>query len=84
MIPYTGKRCNQEIQTRNSATDIVNNLTVDLRGSGDNITIDHFYTGVELVEDMYNNPNLMVAGTIQKQTNRQTKTGDSLQRNLSP
>ena len=86
IIPYAGKPRNEEIQTRNSPTDIVNVLTVDLMGCGRNITLDRFYTGVELAENMYNNYNLAVVGTIMKTKKEKKKkeTGDTFQRKSSP
>ncbi len=69
MLPYAGKPRNENIVTRNSAAENVLDLTADIRGSGRNVTMDRYYTGVDLAKDLYQNHQLTVVGTVQK--NRQ-------------
>lgn len=64
-IPYAGKAQNENIPRRNTASEIVTDLTTNLQGSERNVTMDRFYTNVDLAEDMYNK-NLIVVRTIQK------------------
>jgi hypothetical protein len=63
MIPYTGK-ATDGADTSNSSADIVKALSEHIRGSGRNITMDRYYTSVELATELYKNHNLTVLGTI--------------------
>jgi hypothetical protein len=69
LLPYTGKATNDNVQQKQSPASIVLNLCQHLRGSGRNITIDRYYTSVDLAEELLKNYNLTVVGTIN--TNRQ-------------
>ena len=62
MIPYTG-RC--EDKAANSSAQIVRNLTEHIRGSGRNITMDRYYTTVDLAEELVKERNLTMLGTLQ-------------------
>jgi len=62
MIPYTG-RC--EDKAANSSAQIVRNITEHIRGSGKNITMDRYYTTVDLAEELVKERNLTMLGTLQ-------------------
>jgi Transposase IS4 len=64
MEPYAGKTSNQS----NSAKDVVKRLIKVINNSGRNVTMDRYYTSVELAEDLWNENKLTVVGTLQ--TNR--------------
>lgn len=66
MMPYTGKIANADGRAteRQSPTSIVMDLCRHLFGSGRNLTIDRYYTNVEMVEDLVKNHNITVVGTI--------------------
>ena len=69
MLPYCGKVNNNDATERQSPADVVKRLSQHILGTGRNITIDRYYTGIELVEDLFNNHNTTVVGTIN--SNRQ-------------
>ena len=54
----------EEIVTWNSAIELVQDLTAYVCGSGRNVTMDRFYTLVDLAHDLYQQHNLTVVGTI--------------------
>jgi len=66
MLPYTGKTANTDgsVTQRQSPTSIVMDLCRHILGSGRNVTIDRYYTSVDMVEDLVKNHNITVVGTI--------------------
>ena len=69
MFPYAGKPAILAIVTRNKSEDNVMDLTEELRGGGRNVTMDRYYTGVDLAKRLHDDHYLTVVGTIKK--NRQ-------------
>lgn len=66
MLPYTGKTSSAEgnAAERQSPTSIVMDLCKHILGSGRNVTIDRYYTNVDMAEDLVRNHNITVVGTI--------------------
>ena len=56
MIPYAGKPRNEQAVTHNTPTENVMDLTAHIRGSGRHVTMDRYYTSVDLSKDLYNKP----------------------------
>ena len=66
MLPYTGKPASStgNVAERQSPTSNVIELCRHILGSGRNLTIDRYYTNVEMAEDLVKNHNVTVVGTI--------------------
>ena len=64
MIPYAGSVAGQAPNSNSSAQN-VRDLTEHIRGSGRNVTMDRYYTSVELAEELASERNLTVVGAIQ-------------------
>ena len=71
MIPYTGRPQSQqgEQQEAGQIIQIVKSLMEPWRGSGRNISCDRLYTDIDLAEELYNDANLTMVGTLM--SNRQ-------------
>ena len=66
MIPYTGRSQSQqgEQQEAGQIKQIVKSLVEPWRGSGRNISCDRLYTDIDLAEELYNDANLTMVGTL--------------------
>ncbi|KAF4519246.1 hypothetical protein B566_EDAN002134 [Ephemera danica] len=60
--PYAGK--DHRPPAERSPSAIVKRLVEPVEGSGRNVTMDRFYTAVDLAEDLYNQSKLTVVGTL--------------------
>ena len=70
MVPFTGKTASAEgnATERHSSPSIVMDLCRHIFGSGRNVTIDRYYTNVDMAEDLVRNHNITVVGTISTET----------------
>ena len=66
MIPYTGKLQSQqgEQQEAGQIKQILKSLVEPWRGFGRNINCDRLYTDIDLAEELYNDTNLTMVGTL--------------------
>ena len=64
MLPYTGKTAAGQNTSSQSPQTIVKQLCQHLTGSGRTITMDRYYTSVDLAEDLFVNHKLAILGTI--------------------
>ena len=60
-IPYFG--IEGDATTVNLGAQVVKNLVEPIKGTSCNVTCDHYFTSVDLFEELYNN-NLTAVGTV--------------------
>ena len=66
ILPYAGKAADPDPSLHiTGASNMVRHMASSIEGSGRNITMDRFFTGVELAEELLEKK-LTVVGTIQK------------------
>ncbi|XP_050064468.1 piggyBac transposable element-derived protein 4-like [Aphis gossypii] len=63
---YAGKQPNGPYHVNNSACSVVERLIRPISGSGRNITCDNWFSSIPLAEDLLNNHNLTMVGTLRK------------------
>lgn len=63
ILPYAGKPDDGQREPAGSAQRLVHKLVLPYKGSGRNVTMDRFYTSVELAEDLLKDK-LTIVGTM--------------------
>ena len=63
IVPYAGKPSDGQHEPPGSAQRLVHQLVLSYKGSGRNVTMDRFYTSVELAEDLLKDK-LTIVGTM--------------------
>ncbi|KAJ8914727.1 hypothetical protein NQ315_017437 [Exocentrus adspersus] len=66
MEVYVGKQPEGPFAVSNSPKDVVARLCQPIKGTGRNVTVDYWFTSLELLENLKKNFNLTLLGTIRK------------------
>lgn len=63
---YAGKQSNGPYHVNNNAYSVAERLIRPISGSGRNIMCDNWFSSIPLAEDLLNNHNLTIVGTLSK------------------